>query len=69
MPLPGDPELAAAVAARMASTGVDEPHAVIAEVLLRGGRASPETVAMIEGTADRAWTVELGRRLGLVRRG
>jgi hypothetical protein len=72
-PFPGDPELAARVEERVARTGVDEPHAVLMEVLAARADLHPASAAVVEGDRKGSlavgsdplgqWLGELARRL------
>lgn len=59
--LPGDPALARAVARRVAETGVEEEHAVIAEVLLASPRREASaTAAIVDAIEGRPWSLPDG---------
>ncbi|MEQ1567194.1 MAG: 1-acyl-sn-glycerol-3-phosphate acyltransferase [Myxococcota bacterium] len=72
-PHPGDPDLDRRVRARMARTGVDEPHATILEVLSDLPDPTPASIALLVGdrtgalatepTPHGRWLAELARRL------
>jgi hypothetical protein len=72
-PFAGDPAFAAKVAARLARTGVDEPHAVLAEVLAEAPDLHPDLHKLLDSEGKKrspfsgdprgAWLDELRTRL------
>ncbi|MCB9698277.1 MAG: 1-acyl-sn-glycerol-3-phosphate acyltransferase, partial [Alphaproteobacteria bacterium] len=58
VPFDGDPAFAAKVAERVARTGVDEPHAVLLEVLAETEGAHADSLRIVEG--DRTGELRIG---------
>ncbi len=73
VPFTGDAFLSGRVTERVARTGVDEPHAVLMEILAERHDPHPDTARIVEGDrtgvlrlgtdANEAWLGELAERL------